>query len=165
MSFLSLEELSPNEIVAYLQQFQGTSSRSGGAVFQGINLNNPLDYLMTPINILFRPFPWEAHNLQALMEGLSGVFILFLIIWRIKNLGRAIAASISNTYLRYVLIYSIVFVIIFAAITNFGTLARERVMMQSFFFMLVSYGPSRLIKKHKILTGNAGELGVKPCPE
>ncbi len=139
MAFISLEELSPSGINEYLQQYQGLSYQ-GGSAFQAINLNNPLDYLMIPVTILFRPFPWETGNLQALVESLAGVIMLFLILWRTKSLGRALAASISNIYLRFILINIVVFVIIFAALTNFGTLARERVMIQPFLFMLISYG-------------------------
>jgi hypothetical protein len=148
MAFLNLSELSPNQIIGFMQQYQGYSSQSG-ASFQAINLNNPLTYLMTPINLLFRPFLWEAHNIQAIVESLEGVFLLCLAAWRITFLGRAVASSTSNTYSRYVLIYIVAFVIIFAAIVNFGTLARERVMLQPFFFMLICYGPSKLMEKQK----------------
>ncbi len=159
MTFLNLKELSPNEIIAYLQQFQGFSYE-GGSAFQAINLNNPLNYLMLPITLLFRPFPWEVYSIQALIGSIEGMLALGLVLWRIKSLGRAIVSSISSSYLRYVLIYIVAFIIIFAAITNFGTLARERVMLYPFFFMFLSYSPSRLTEKRKIVIGNAGELGV-----
>jgi hypothetical protein len=140
--YLNLEKISPTEIISYIKNYQALSSQ-GGSAFQAINLNSPLDYLISPITVLLRPFPWEAHNLLALFESLMGVSILLLLFWRIKSLGRAIASSISNVYLRYVLIYLIIFFVIFAAITNFGTLVRERVMMFPFFFMLLSYSPLR----------------------
>ena len=142
MDFLSLEGLSLDEVIAFMQQQQQSTSY-GGSALQVTDLSNPLIYLMSPITLLFRPFPWEAHNLQALVESSLGVFILGLILWRAKNLGRAIASSISSRYLRYVLIYIIAFVIIFSALANLGLLARERVMLLPFFFMLVSYSPSR----------------------
>jgi hypothetical protein len=146
MSFLNLKGLSPDEIIAYIGHSQ-VYTDVGQSTFQALNLSNPLSYLMIPITLLFRPFPWEAHNLQALFESLTGVLILVLVLWRIKSLGRAMAHLVSDTYVRYLLIYIIVFCIIFAVSTNFGTLARERVMMQPFFFMLLCFGPSGLPEK------------------
>ena len=143
MEFLHLEGLSLNEVITIMQQRQQLTSY-GGSALQVTDLNSPLIYLMSPITLLFRPFPWEAHNLQALVESSLGVLILCLTLWRIKSLGRAIASSISNIYLRYVLIYIIAFFVIFSALANLGLLARERVMLLPFFFMLVSYSPSRL---------------------
>jgi hypothetical protein len=149
MSFLNLEQLSSSGIIDYLLQFQRGSGGSGGSVFQGFSLYNPVSYIMGPVAVLFRPFPWEAHNLQALLESLAQMLVLFLILWRIKSLGRAIVSSITNAYSRYVLIYSIIFVLIFTAIVNFGTLARERVMLQPFIFMLLSYAPLRSTLKNE----------------
>ncbi len=146
MSFLNLQGLSPNEIIAYIQHSQ-VYTDIGASTFQSINLNNLLNYLTAPITLLFRPFPWEAHNLQALIESFTMMFIVFLTLWRIKNLGRAVASSLSNIYLRYILIYIIAFVFIFMASTNFGTLARERVMVQPFFFLLLCYRASKLKEK------------------
>jgi hypothetical protein len=153
MSYLNLKEFSTNDVIAYLQNYQGLSGY-GGSAFQAANLNNPLSYLMSLITLLFRPFPWEAHNIQALMESLQGVFLFCLVLWRIKSLGRALASSFSNVYLRYVLIYIVVFVVVFAAITNFGTLVRERVMMYSFFFMLLAYNPIKIMEKQQVPTGS-----------
>ncbi len=159
MSFLNLKQLSSGEIIDYLYNFQ-IGSGLGGSAYQGFNLYNPVSYFLGPITVLFRPFPWEAHNLQALMESLAAIFLLFLILWRIKSVGRAIASLITNTYSRYIIFYFIAFTLIFTAIVNFGTLVRERVMIQPFLFMLISYNPSRLIEKPKLPaeTAEANEL-------
>jgi hypothetical protein len=147
MSFLNLEQLSSSTVMDYLQQFQRGSASSGGSVFQGYNLRNPTSYLFGPISVVFRPFPWEAHNIQALLESMVAMLLLFLILWRIKSVARAIASSFSNAYSRYILFYSIVFILIFTCTVNFGTLARERVMVQPFIFMMLSYAPLRQTAK------------------
>jgi hypothetical protein len=150
MSYINLNEISPQGVMDLLQQQQGHSS-VGGAAFQAVDFANPLTYPIAVVNILFRPFPWEAHSLQALIQSLEGVLVIGLVLWRIKSLGKAIASLMSNTYSRFVLIYAIVFIIVFTGVANFGILARERTMFFPFFFMLIAYTPFQTIHDDKVL--------------
>lgn len=151
IAFIGLEELSPEGIFSTLQIRQSLSYR-GGSAFQVMDITNPLTFPMAMITLLFRPFPWEAHNVQALIQSLEGVLVMGLILWRIKSLGRAVASSISNAYLRYILIYIIGFVIAFSIVSNFGIVARERAMMLSFFFMLIAYAPPVRGKSQEVIS-------------
>jgi hypothetical protein len=139
-SYIGLEELSPQGLLDRFQ-FQAEHTSQGGSAFQAIDIKNPLTYPWVMITLLFRPFPWEAHNALALVQSLEGMLVIGLVMWRINSLGKAIASSISNTYTRFVLIYAIAFTIAFAVVANFGIIARERMMLLPFFFMLISFTP------------------------
>ncbi|MFC2071537.1 hypothetical protein ACFLUU_02305 [Chloroflexota bacterium] len=139
IAYVGLGGLSPEDISSYLLLDQAPGTYLGGSAFQTTDITNPLNFPMTMITILFRPFPWEAHNLQALIQSLEGVLVMCLMLWRIKSLGKAVSSLTSNTYLLYTLIYIIVFVIAFSSTSNFGILARQRVMLLPFFFMLIAH--------------------------
>jgi len=140
MTFLQIEELSPEGVLSFLQ-LQRSLTLGGGSAFQGVDISNPLNFPAAMVTVLFRPFPWEAHNLLALIQSLEGVIAMSLVLWRIKSLGRMLVSSISNSYIRFILIYIIAFVITFSSVQNFGTLVRWRTMMLPFFFILVACAP------------------------
>ena len=140
MDFIGAEQLSPQGLLARFQQ-QGIFTSEGGSSFQTMDLNNPLTYLITLVTILFRPFPWEAHNVFTIIQGMEGIIVMGLVIWRIKSLGKALASSASNNYLLFILIYVIAFTIYCSTIGNFGILARVRLMFLPFLFMLLAYSP------------------------
>jgi hypothetical protein len=148
-SYIGVQELSPQGLLDQFQIQQGRTFQ-GGSAFEAIDINNPLTYPMAIITLLFRPFPWETHNLQAFVQSLEGLLVLGLFLWRIKSLGKAIAASITNSYMRYILIYSIGFIIAFSIVANFGLIARERTMFLPFFYMLIAFTPFPVHRKSVI---------------
>ena len=155
MTYLAIEELSSGGVLSLLQRQQSLTFQ-GGAAFQGVDISNPLNFPMAMVTVLFRPFPWEAHNLLALVQSLEGVILVGLALWRVKSLGRALVSTISSSYIRFTLIYIIAFVVAYSSVQNFGTLARWRTMMLPFFFILMAYAPSdtrsdpRLLEKSQI---------------
>lgn len=149
-SYIGLEELSPQGLLDRFQ-FQAELTTQGGSAFQSIDIKNPLSYPWAFITLLFRPFPWEAHNTLALIQSVEGILLLVLVIFRIKSLGKALASTIANSYTRFILIYAIVFTIAFAIVANFGIIARERMMFLPFFFMLLSFTPFRVRSDNKLL--------------
>jgi hypothetical protein len=147
-SYIGLEELSPQALLDRFQ-FQAGQTSQGGSAFQAMDIKNPLTYPWVMVTLLFRPFPWEAHNALALIQSLEGILVFGLVVWRIRSLGKAIASSISNAYTRFILIYAVAFTIAFAVVANFGIIARERMMLLPFFFMLISFTPSHArVEKH-----------------
>ncbi len=141
LPFLMIEELSVEGVLSLLQQ-QQSLTLAGGSAFQSVDISNPLNFPLAMVTILFRPFPLEAHNLLALAQSLEGLIFASLALWRIKSLGKALASSISNAYVRFILIYVIAFIVAYSSVQNFGTLIRWRTMMLPFFFILLAYAPS-----------------------
>ena len=150
MTYLTIEELSLEGVLSLLQRQQSLTF-GGGSAFQGVDISNPLNFPMAMVTVLFRPFPWEAHNLLALVQSLEGVILAGLVLWRIKSLGRTLVSSISNAYLRFIIIYIIAFIVAYSSIQNFGTLVRWRTMMWPFFFILMAYAPSDAHRRPRLL--------------
>jgi hypothetical protein len=140
MPYLSIEELSLEGVLTSLQRQQSLTF-TGGSAFQAVDISNPLNFPMAMVTVLFRPLPWEAHNILALFQSLEGLIFMFLILWKVKSIGRALKSSISNAYLLFILIYIVAFIVAFSSVQNFGTLARWRTMMFPFFFILMAYAP------------------------
>jgi hypothetical protein len=149
-SYIGLENLSPQGLLERFQ-FQAEQTAQGGSAFQTIDITNPLTYPWAFITLLFRPFPWEAHNALALIQSLEGIMLIALVVWRIKSLGKAIGSSISNPYTRFIVIYAIAFTLAFAIVANFGIIARERMMFLPFFFMLICFTPFRTRSNNKAI--------------
>ena len=141
MAFLSIEGLSLEGVLNLLERQQSLSF-TGGSAFQSVDISNPLNFPMAMVTVLFRPFPWEAHNLLSLIQSLEGLIFVGLVLWRVKSLGRALVSSISNPYIRFIIIFIIAFIVAYNSTQNFGTLARWRTMMLPFFFILMAYAPS-----------------------
>lgn len=154
MVYVNINELSFGGVTSGLQHIQSLSF-IGGSAFQNVDISNPLNFPLAVVTILFRPFPWEANNLLAIAQSFEGVIFIGLVLWQVKSLGKAIASSLSNAYILFILIYIIAFIIAFTAIQNFGWLARQRTMMLPFFFMLMAYTPS-----HARIQDKAQELAI-----
>jgi len=164
MPFLSIEELSMEGILSFFQRQQSLTF-AGGSAFQAIDISNPLNFPIVMATVLFRPFPWEAHNLQALIQSVEGLFFIILVLWKVKSLCRALAFSTSNVYVRFILIFVVAFIIAYGSVQNFGTLARWRTMMLPFFFVLIACAPADVRQQSSIpdrLQDNGSRLQVVP---
>lgn len=141
LTFLGLEQLSYDSLMEYMKLRQAQTF-TGGSAFQTYGILEPLGFPFALMTLLFRPFPWEAHNLQALVQAMEGVLVMGLVLWRIKSIGRGLAASVSDPFSRFGLLYMVAFTIAFSTVGNFGIVVRERDMFLPFLFMLVAYGAS-----------------------
>jgi hypothetical protein len=122
----------------------------GGSGFQAPSTSTSLLGLpYATVTILFRPFPFEAHNAQAAVIALESTLLLCLTVVRSRTIWRAVRHLRRWPYVAFVVVYTAGFVVAFASISNFGILARERVQLLPFFFVLLAvpggrrrHGPS-----------------------
>jgi hypothetical protein len=94
------------------------------------------------VTVLFRPFPNEAHNTQALGTALEGTFLLLFSLVRIRSGFAALGSMRRQPYVAFALLYCGLFIVAFSALANFGLLARERVMLLPLYLVLFCI-PSR----------------------
>ena len=81
------------------------------------------------MTVIFRPFPTEAHNTQAMIAASEGVIamVLFLRSWRqILAIPRLVR---KEPYVAACVVFLFAFIIAFSSFSNFGILARERTQM------------------------------------
>jgi len=129
-------------------------TQQGGAAFQPVNPGQPAGMLMFLPTVLIRPFPWEAHNASALLTAFEGMGLLALIIYRRRSVWAGIRGALRHSYLLLVVVYTLLFSFFFTAIANFGILARQRVQLLPFVFMLIAYLPTAPVVVRRVRQGS-----------
>lgn len=124
-AFLGTERL---EVTASLQGAAAMTGQ-GGSSFETTPASTPLDLPWGIVTVLYRPFPFEAHNLQTLITGAEGSLLLVLTVLSVPRLRGVLGYMRRRPYVAYALVYILLFCYVFASFQNFGILARERVMV------------------------------------
>lgn len=140
--FFGINELTATSVSEILQETSERTSR-GGSEFENVSVSNPLLFPLGFVSVVFRPFPFEAPNLQALLLSFEGV-LLAVAFWRRRSqLVRALGNLRNQPYLTYAVAYSVAFIVAFSNFNNLGLLARERVMLYPVLFVLLCAFPRR----------------------
>lgn len=135
---LGLDRFNAEAVTTALNEV-GDRTREGGSAFQNDNTDFDLSKLPASIiGVLFRPFPWEATNAQALIASAEGTVLLiaFIVGWR-RHLG-AIRSVLRTPYVVFCTVYTILFCYGFAGFSNFGILTRQRVQVLPFVLVLIA---------------------------
>lgn len=138
-SQLGLGEVDLEGVEEFIQHRGGYTLR-GGSQLENLP-SGPTALPMAVVNIWFRPFPWEAHNLMALFSSLELV-ILWWLAWRnrrwlrigLKRWWRDRALSFGVPLLfGYTVMIGLTF-------GNLGIIARQRTPIFPFVFLLLTAG-------------------------
>jgi hypothetical protein len=118
-----------------LNRIAASNAGAGNSSFN-VNASVPARIAMSPF-LMFRPFPWESRNFQSLIASAEGMFLL-IFTWKQRHWFVAALRRIrTDPFAAYVASYGLIFSVLFAgAMTNFGLLARQRVMMLPVTLML-----------------------------
>ncbi len=126
-----------------LQEYVAEGQRRSGQGGSEIELvsSSPASVPLGIINVLFRPFPWEAHNLASLVAACEMLLIWSLIYWRRRELRMAMRMWRHDRMLRFAIPFALMYVIAFGMIVaNLGIIARQRVLVFPFLFLIVEAG-------------------------
>jgi hypothetical protein len=135
-SFLGVDSFNSQTVNGWLDQ---TAERTdeGGSTFTVLGKGTPLQYPFALLTVLFRPFPFEVHNIQALATALEGLFLLILMIrFRRRILGLFVGIR-RHPYVALCILYTLLFAFAFSQISNFGIIARQRVQLLPFAIALL----------------------------
>ena len=127
----------------------GTTGKTsqGGSEVEVSRSETPAGIATAVVAVIFRPWPYEAHNAQALFASLEGAVLLGLVLVSLRRLASVPRAMVRRPYVAFAFIYSLLFAYAFSAIGNFGILVRERVQLYPLLFVLlcvpVGYGTTR----------------------
>ena len=139
--FFGIEELNRESLEAELQETEEQTSQ-GGSSFQAPDpLGSPIGYPVALVTVLFRPFPFEADNLQMLFTSIEGLLLAGMMTVSLHRIMRAPALLRRWPFVAASAAYVAVFAFAFSSIGNFGILARQRVQMLPFVFVLISLPP------------------------
>ena len=138
--FFEVDEVSSNSVDQVLSSTQERTDE-GGSSFAADRARGPLAVPKAAVQVLVRPFPWEAHNAQALVTSLEGVLLVGLVIASRRSL-RQLPRHARRSYVLFCLLYSSAFVFAFSTFGNFGIIARERVQVLPFVLALLCLAPT-----------------------
>lgn len=97
---------------------------------------------MAAVNVLFRPLPWEISNSMVLLSSLEIMTFWAIVFSRRRNLMRSLRYWRSDRFLRlslaFILLYSVGLGLM---IVNIGILARQRIFLFPFVFLLIEADP------------------------
>ncbi len=112
-------------------------SDQGGSSFTAARPTSPVGAAEAAIAVIFRPWPYEAHNAQALLASLEGVFLLGLTLTSLPRLASVPRAMLKRPYVAFALLFSLAFAYAFSSIGNFGILSRQRVQLYPLLVVLL----------------------------
>ena len=111
---------------------------TGGSRSDAQRVRSPADLPQAVIGVLFRPFPWEAHNAQSLASSVEGLLLLGLVAVSWPR-WRALPLTVwRNPYLLLTIVYVVLFIVAFSSFGNFGILARQRTQVLPYFLVLLA---------------------------
>ncbi len=110
---------------------KGGSSVDGGAV------TNPGEIPLAALKVLFRPLPYEAHNVQAMASAMESAVILLVLVWRLPKIIKNVIRVRKDPYVLMSVIMTFGFVIMFSPFLNLGLLARERSQILPFLAVII----------------------------
>lgn len=125
----------------------GVTARTaqGGSNFVPSILDSPARAPMALATVLFRPSVLDAHNAQAFVAALEGMFLLLFSLAKVRWVVAAVRSIRRQPYVAFALAYTGLFVFAFSSIANFGLLVRERVQLWPLYFVLFSVAPARKV--------------------
>ena len=130
---------------ALTQVLQQTELRTsqGGSVFDFYQADrpSPATFPLALISVLFRPFPFEAHNLQSLIASVEGVVLIGVFILGWRRLVSAVRGVLRSPFVVLCCCYALLFVYGFSSFSNFGILTRQRVQVFPFLLVLAALPP------------------------
>jgi len=133
-SYFDIED--PQEIDEFVADVSRNTAQ-GGSEVSGSAVGRIADIPSATLRVLFRPFPTEAHNLQALLSSVEGVLLMGLMLWKLPHIWRTMRSTRRHPYLAFSGAFTLGFVVAFSPILNLGILARQRVQVLPFLLVLV----------------------------
>lgn len=110
----------------------------GGSSFVPSILDSPVRAPLAAVTVLFRPFVFETHNLQALLAAIEGTALMIFCLVRFRWAMAAIRSLRRQPYVVFCFIYTGLFIAAYSSYANFGLLARQRVQLYPLFLVLLS---------------------------
>jgi hypothetical protein len=89
------------------------------------------------VKVLFRPFLWEAHNLNAALAAVENVFLLFFTLRRVGSFKTRIGQLARQPYLMFSMTLAFLLLFVYSGTTNLGLLSRMRAQLLPFVFVVL----------------------------
>jgi hypothetical protein len=93
--------------------------------------------LPAAVTVLYRPFIFEAGNIQAVAAAVEGSFLLYVTLARSRPIRAGLRRMRRTPYVAFALVYTGLAIFAFSSIANFGLLVRQRVQLLPFMLVLL----------------------------
>lgn len=137
-AFFGIDEFNDEAVQVTLDNVAGQTAQGGSAFDGEANTDlNPSRFPQAFVNVMFRPFPWQATNLQSLIAAAESAFfaVLFVLSW--SRIVGSLRSVLRTPYVVLCASYSVLFIYGFSAFSNAGILVRQRVQVLPFILVLV----------------------------
>lgn len=139
---------------------EGTREQTstGGSEFLPYAISNPMQLPLGVASVVFRPLPWEARSVNALIAAAEGLLLLvvFALSWsRVRSFPRML---LRRPFLAFVGAYIVVFAVGFSYLANFGILARQRTQMLPMVLVLVALPVASAVKGRSLGGSEDGQI-------
>jgi hypothetical protein len=111
----------------------------GDSEFAPTPATSPPRFALAVVSVLFRPFPFEANNLLALITSLEEMIILIWSLVRWRSIVQAIRSFRRSPYAAVAILYTAGSIAALSAVANFGIVARQRTLIFPMYFVLVCF--------------------------
>jgi hypothetical protein len=138
--FFHVETIDTGSVEQVLDRATDQSAK-GGSEFDAGRLTSPSEVPSATLSVLFRPYPWEAGNAQALVAATEGTLLLVIFILSLPRLIRVPRFSLRVPYVAFAFAYTALFILAFSTIGNFGLLTRQRTQVFPFVLVLLAIPP------------------------
>lgn len=140
--YFNLETVDAAAVESVLDTTREQTSQ-GGSAFEAPRTRAPAALPGAVLSVLFRPFPWEARSPLILAASLEGAVLFALCVRLRRSLLAALTRGRSQPFVLFASAYSLIFCLAFSNFGNFGILARQRVQLFPFVFVLLAFVPAR----------------------
>jgi hypothetical protein len=136
--FLGLADYSADTMQEYARTL-GKGNEIGGSVVEiqtapgvaGALLGFPRGI----VRVLFQPFPWEVHNVNAGMAAGENLFILWFVLSHAGRLRKLFREMRRKPYVLFSSVLACALLLMFSFLPNLGLLSRERAQLLPFVFV------------------------------
>lgn len=160
-SLLGIDDFNADAVQTARQEVVQRTAGEAGSTFT--TEDSDLDagsFHIALLSVLFRPFPWEASNLQSAIAALEGLVLIALFVAGWRRVVGAIRSVVSTPYIVMAITYTVLFTYGFSSFSNFGILTRQRVQVLPFVLVLLALPPyrGRVRDTHALLLGRPASV-------
>lgn len=146
LSIMGVRQMDLAGVTDYIENEAGRRL-GGGSSFDAPPIG-PIGIPIALVNILFRPFPWEANGLMPLITSMEVIALWVLLWYRRRNVKLALRWWRHDPLLRiaipFIFLYSVSLGMVIA---NMGVVARQRIFLFPFLFLLLEAVPKRALAR------------------
>jgi hypothetical protein len=164
-SYFDVDNVSGDSVTEVLDSTDQRTGQ-GGSEFEAVRVKSPIEFPKAVLAVLFRPWPWEASSGQVLIASAEGIMLLVLGAAAATRLWRLPKYIFQVPYVAYAATYTVMFVIAFSSISNFGILTRQRTqVLPLVLVLLVLPRETHRMEEHApTLENRARQLAQSPSP-